>query len=178
MKSKLLQFSTFSFKTYVLLSLAVMVAFSSCKDDEEPETCANISKIEGSITLDGNSQDLTIAIFSANSVGGGFDDMYGFQITSIDNDCSELTTLGLNVEIPQGDTFGGTYPIKDFFDADLNDAFGTVQKQQLDPVTITSLDMDSGTATIVNNGNNNFTITIDAILTGGADLNFEMTHSF
>jgi len=172
----------FSFFQPALLVVVLMLSLASCGGDDDPvvtqEECDNVTTIDGSLTLDGQEQNLTVALFMANSPGSSFDDRYSFTIASINSDCTELTTVSLNIDVAQGDTFGGTYNITDFFDAEAGDAYGNVMKQKYDPVSISSFDLESGTATVVNNGNNNFTLTIDATLVGGASLDFEMTHGF
>jgi len=160
-----------------------MFIVASCGDSDPPEEtmtdpCEEQTTIEGSVTLNGDEQKLILAQLVASSPGANFDDRYSFTIISTSNDCSELTTLSLNIKAGQGSEFSGEYPITDFFETDTNTATGRVMTQQITPVTITSLDMESGTVTVVNKGDNNFDLTIEADLVGGSTLSFEMSHTF
>jgi len=73
---------------------------------------------------------------------------------------------------------GGTYPFVDFFDSNVNDASGSYITQMLDPISQTLFDINGGMVTVVNNGDNNFDLDIDATLVGGEQVTFVLSHQF
>lgn len=157
--------------------MVLLIGLTSCGDDEkEKNGCTGIPTIEGTAEFNGETGDLSIAQLLISS---NFNqDDYLFQVTSISDDCSNTKTMTFYVGIPENTTIGGTYEIKDFFDAGVNDAHGSYTVQNLVNLSQSLLEMESGSVHIVKEGTSKYSIDVDAILIGGEQVSMKVTTEF
>jgi len=163
-----------------LLLFAGVLSFSSCGNDDDaaPEGCPGVGVgIEGSIEINGDNLSLAIAQLLISG-GGGSEDVYIFQIGGVSTDCSELKSINLTVSVPSGEPLNGDYNLTDFFDASVNEGYGSSITQNLTASTQSSVDIESGTANIVRNGDNNYSLDISAMLIGGSSVDVKVSHQF
>jgi hypothetical protein len=165
-------------KIFTLLLFSGVLVFTSCKDDEPEMTtaCENLA-IDGAVMLNGADATLSIAQVLVNT---GFDNekIYQFQIGAAEGACTELKTVNFTVMVFGNDTLDGTYTFKTFFDADDDDAFGSILTQNLESLSQSQSDIMSGTVRITTNSQSNYTLDINAVPTEGAEVNMEITHQF
>jgi len=155
--------------------LLFILFFSACSKDDEPAPTPECTTLTTSATINGDdSYTLQVAQLSTSS---GFDGTnYIFQIGAVDSDCEESVVLSLIMEV-SGD-IGGTYPVVDFFDANLNEAHGTVSTLNLGTSSQTMSEIQSGSVMITDNGDDNFSIDFEGTLVNGDDASFATTHTF
>lgn len=157
------------FLSLVVLSLLAGTACSS--DDDSVSSQPDCTELTTQATVN-NDSDYTLSSAVFQSFSGSFT----FVIQAVKNDCSNSAQFSLSYE---SSTVDGTYPIVDFFDADDNEASGTYTF-----LNITGGgsgfqgEFASGTAVVVDNGNNNYTITIQALLENGDSVSIATTHTF
>ncbi len=161
----------------LVLSVFFSVLFTSCGDDEdsELEECAALNIISGDLTLNGSTANLAIAQLLVSSAFG--DTNYQFQIGGT-TDCEELRTVSFLISRPDGAAIDGTYEFRDFFDAGDDDATGSVAVQNITSLTQSLADIDSGSVTITENNESNFTLDINAVPLQGAAVEMQITHQF
>ncbi|MBK7010664.1 MAG: hypothetical protein IPH36_19560 [Saprospiraceae bacterium] len=95
---------------WMLFGMAIMV--SSCSKDEEKDSCTNFTTSDKELTVNGNSELISVA---QQLISAGFDgNIYQMQIATVSSDCNELHTINLNIEIPAASKLNGTYKIVDF----------------------------------------------------------------
>lgn len=164
-------------KLFALLLLTGLVLTSCNKDDdtEESEGCASLTTLNGNITFNGESSNLIIAQLLVSDFAGST--TYVFQIGAT-TDCEVVTTSNITVAVETGTSVTGTYDIIDFFDADDGDAYGSIFTQNLLTLSQSSSDIASGTVSVTDNSNNNFTLDISAMPISGASVEMELTHQF
>ena len=164
----------------MMLFLGASLIFVSCGSDDEASSadCTIFVTLDGDVEINGDELQLSIAQSIVSAGGGGFGDMYLFQIGGVSNDCNELLSVNFTLMVPTGMSPTGTYDIRSFFDADDDDATGSFGRQSLDPVSQSSVDMNSGSVSITENGANNFTIDLNAGTATGEDVSLNITHQF
>jgi len=166
------------FSTYAklfFLSLFFGLLFTSCGDDEEVSECEGLAVISSDLMMNGSSASLSIAQLL---VSDAFDETsYQFQIAGT-LDCEELKTASFVITIPSGESIDGTYNFVDFFSAGAGDSHGSIFNQNLTTLSQSSSDIDSGSVTVTENGESNFTLDISAQPVQGATLEMELTHQF
>lgn len=162
----------------LLFIASVFCLLTSCGGDGETPTCSNVSTLDGSVKIDGTTHALTIAQLLISAGGATFGDTYTFQIGGVDPDCAEVRAVNINVSVPSGESIDGTRDIKDFFDVADGDVYGTLTKQQLDPLSQSLEDLVSGTVTFTTSADNTYTIDLSATTVSGEDIDLEVTHMF
>ena len=162
----------YSLFSCILLSVLILGFSSSCSKDEENKACANFPVLGGEITVNGSVQKLSIAQFGATG------DTYIFQLASVSSDCNKQNILSFNIDLPTGAKLGGTYQIKDDFNAGENIATGTFSTQQLSPVTQSFFVFESGTVKITELGVKKYTIDVNATDSVGGKVTLLLTHQF
>lgn len=158
----------------VILSMLLI----SCGGDDEPTTCDSFPTLSGEINIDGEKLGLSVAQRLVQSAGGSFGDQYVFQLAGVSSDCNTQKSISLNMSVPTGESVGGTYAIKSFFDAGDNDATGSFTTQSLNPISQSLLDLTGGSVTIVDNGGNSYEIDLDATVAGGGNVTMSLEHTF
>ncbi|MBC7884073.1 MAG: hypothetical protein H7X99_01260 [Saprospiraceae bacterium] len=161
-----------------LFAITSFTTISCSKDDDKVDECTNFPALDGTITVNSSVQKLSVAQYIASSSGGGFDDTYSFQLAGVSNDCLEQTSVIMFINVTAGAKLGGTYPIKSFFNAEVNDASATLIKQKISPVSQSSQDIESGTIKITNHGTNDFTIDMTGKTITGENIAFLIRHKF
>ena len=163
-----MNFTKCLFQSVIVLFLLVGTSCSSDDDGSSQPACTDLTS---QATVNGDSDyTLSSAIFQT------FGDSYTFAVQAVKNDCSNSAQFSISYE---SSTVGGTYPILDFFDAENDEASGSYIF-----LNITGGgsgfqgEFASGTATIVDNGNNNYTITIQALLDNGDSVSISTSHTF
>lgn len=161
----------------LVISVFFCFLFTSCGDDDEAELeeCTALTIISGDLTLNGSSANLAIAQLLVTSAFG--DTNYQFQIGGT-TDCEELRTVSIVLSRPDGAAIDGTYEFRDFFDAGDDDATGSVGVQNITSLTQSLSDIASGSVTITENSESNFTLDINAVPTQGAAVEMQITHQF
>lgn len=165
----------FVFKTtiYVMIMFClVSLSIVSCgKDDDKAETCDAFPSIGGTISINGTTQNLSIAQYIAAS------NSYTFQLGGVTPDCTGQTVISLDIALSFGKTLGGTYPIKPDF-PDENEFSASLIKQRINPVSQSFEEIISGTVKIVNNGSNDYDINVNGKTIGGEDVKVSVRHKF
>ena len=149
----------------LLFSLTVLLTVGCGGDeDNKPSDCSGVLSDGGQIEVDGEEFDLNI---SQLLISQGLDgDVYSFQVSGISNDCNEIKGVSFIVEIPTGSELDGSYTIKDFFDAELNDVYGvTYTAQVIDILSQTSVSVVSGTINFTRHSARDYTIDLNGVLT-------------
>jgi hypothetical protein len=161
-----------SLLTLVLFSF-LFIGFSttSCKKDKD-ESCTNFPVLDGQITINNTSQKLSTAQFLVGQ------NNYTFVVSGVSDDCNKQNVLDINIEIASGSRLGGTYPIKDFFDADVNEAYGAFATNQVSPISQSSVDLASGTVKITELATKKYTIEVNAVDQLGGVVSISLTHQF
>ena len=168
-----------SIKFLVLFCLSVnLIIATGCGKDDENTNCTNFPTVSGTVSIDGESLQLSVAQLLVQAGGSSFDDSYLFQIAGVSSDCNSLKSVNFTVTIPSGESAGGTYSIKDFFDAGDDDATGSFVSQTFDPVGQSIRDLVSGTLIIIDEGNSKFDIELDAEIVGGGSISLVFNHQF
>lgn len=157
---------SFKFLMLLFLSLNILI-ISGCGKDEEP-SCTNFPLLSGSMDINGENVSVSAFQVISSAGGTGFGDSYSFQVAGISNDCNTQTSFNLNYVVPSGSSASGTFEIKEFFNADDDDASGVVITQTVDPITQSSMDMVAGTLTVNDKGDNQYDLDVTATLVGGA----------
>ncbi|MBK8622763.1 MAG: hypothetical protein IPN79_13660 [Saprospiraceae bacterium] len=159
--------------------LSTSLVFTGCnKDDEDDKTeeCENFTKIEGSVQINNDNLSLSVATLAVSS---GFEGVvYNFLIGGFTSDCNKLISVNINALVPEGGTLNGTYAIKDFFDAEAGDAFGTTTTQQISPISQSLVELASGTVQFTDQGSKKYTIDLKAKTITNEDLTLKVTHTF
>lgn len=147
---------------------------SSCsKDDEDTsKACTSFPVLSGEMNVNGTKQRLSIAQFIVST------NFYSFQIGSVSDDCNEQKAINFSIQLADGAKLNGTYPIKDFFSADINNASGSIISQKLSPISQSAVDLASGTVKITELGIKNYTIDVNATDVLGEKITISMTHQF
>ncbi len=162
---------------FTLLLFSGLIAFTSCGDDEEAmQGCEGFPSLEGEVVVNGETVPLTIAQLLVSSAFG--DTNYQFQIGGITGDCEVLRSVNFTLMIPEGDSVSGTYDFEPFFYAYDGDTFGSIGVQNISTLSQSSLEINSGTLEIVDNGSNNFTIDLTATPASGDAVSMSLTHQF
>ncbi len=159
----------------ILLMVTLFVGFnSSCSkdDDDTSDACSSFPVLAGEMTVNGAKQRLSIAQFIVTS------NFYNFQLGSVSDDCNEQKAINFSIELADGAKLNGTYPIKDFFSADINNASGSILSQKLSPVTQSAVDLASGTIKITELGIKKYTIDVNATDVLGEKIILSLTHQF
>ena len=170
-----------NFYSFALVSIGMLFCLAnfSCKDDDDPEPmateCQGFVQV-GEATVDGQIHGLTVSQLIVTSGFSGDD--YVFQFSAINSSCEVLESMNISIEIEKDADLDGTYPILDFFDADLNEAYGNVITQTFNPPGQTLMEMSSGTMEVTKLGVNNYTVKVSAGLVGGGQRSWEVTHQF
>jgi hypothetical protein len=99
---------------------------------------------------------------------GDDEDKYTMQIGVISESCNKLTTLTLTINAKKGSKLNNTFKILSFFDAETGDATGAIAEQKVSPISQSLLEIESGTAKIVDKGNKLFSIDVSAKLPGNS----------
>jgi hypothetical protein len=153
--------------------LLVSFVFSSCEKEVEektPDACATITTI-GTAIVERGEENLVIAQLAIYS------GLYAFQLSSVSSDCLFKKTISLSINKSTG-SIGGTYEIKDFFNADENDAYGSYVSQDLSTRSEILQDLVSGTVTITEHGPKDYTVEIIAVTAVSGSLTFKVRHKF
>ena len=159
----------------ILLSVTLVLGFAqSCsKDgDKTDNDCTNFSVLDGEITINGTKQKLSVAQFIGSS------NIYSFQLASVSTDCNEQKFISITIETVAGAKLGGTYQIKDFFEAGTNEAFGDIVTQKITPVSQSSVELESGSVKITDLGTKKYTIDVNANDILGGKTTLLLTHQF
>lgn len=159
----------------ILLVATLFVGFnSSCsKDDEDTnDACSSFPVLAGEMTVNGAKQRLSIAQFIVTS------NFYNFQLASVSDDCNEQKAINFSIQLADGAKLNGTYPIKDFFSADINNASGSILSQKVSPISQSSVDLASGTIKITELGIKKYTIDLNATDVLGEKIILSLTHQF
>ena len=166
-------------KLLSLLLLASTLCFmASCGDDEEESSdCAGLLSTGGTIDIDGETLNLNLAQLLISS---GFDgDIYSFQIGGLSSDCNNIKSLSFSIEITTDSDLNGSYTIKDFFDAGLNDAYGvTIADQTVTPLSQSLTEIKSGTLEITKHAARDYTIDMSGSLVGGGTVEVSFRNKF
>ncbi|MBK7807658.1 MAG: hypothetical protein IPJ51_15395 [Saprospiraceae bacterium] len=164
----------YSFFSILLLVTLVLGFTTGCSkdDDQTDKNCTNFSVLDGEITINGTKQKLSIAQFIASS------NIYSFQLASVSDDCNEQKLLSITIETATGTKLGGTYQIKDFFDAGINQAYGDIVTQKISPVTQSAVELESGSVKITDLGTKKYTIDVNATDITGGKTTLLLTHQF
>lgn len=139
---------------------------TGCGDDE-PESCTNFPTLSGTMEINGDEVQVSVFQSIASAGGATFGDSYLFQVAGVSDDCNTLTSFNVNFSVPSGTSASGTYDIKEFFDADDDDATGSFITQTIDPITQSAVDMISGTLIVNDKGDNQYDLDVSATLLGG-----------
>lgn len=162
------------------LTFLCFLSFSivSCGGDEDPSSdCDGLLASGGDMMIDGETLNLSIAQLLISSGLDG--DVYQFQVGGIANDCTSSRVVSFIVEIPTGAELNGTYPIKDFFDAGLNDVYGvTVTDQVFDPVSQSLTEVASGSFEFTKNDTRDYTVDMEGDLVGGGSVSLNFRKAF
>lgn len=159
------------------LSIFLMVSCGQKEDPPPASDCDGLLDSGGEMEVDGETLSLTIAQLLISS---GFDgDIYQFQVGAMAGNCNDVSVLSFIVEIPSDTDLDGAYQIKDFFDASLNDAYGvTITSQTLDPVSQSSVSIDSGTIDIIKHSANDYSVDLNGDLVGGGNTSISFRKAF
>ncbi|MBK7795870.1 MAG: hypothetical protein IPJ64_05790 [Saprospiraceae bacterium] len=88
------------------------------------------------------------------------------SISCLSSDCNKQTTFSLNIVIPSGTKLNGTYPIYDYVSADIQEFSGSYVTQAVNPISQSSLNLDSGTIKVVDKGSKLYNFDLSAVLEG------------
>ena len=94
------------------------------------------------------------------------------------DDCNEQKLLSITIETATGTKLGGTYQIKDFFDAGTIQAYGDIVTQKISPVTQSAVELESGSVKITDLGTKKYTIDVNATDKTGGKTTLLLTHQF
>lgn len=166
-------------KLLSLLFLSMtLICFSSCKDDDESSSdCMGLLESGGEMKIDGVTFNLSIAQLLVTT---GFDgDVYLFQVGGISSDCNNVKTLSFSIEIPTDTELDGTYEIKSFFDAELNDATSVnFIDQTISPLSQSLVEVKSGTIEITTHADREFSIDMAGDFVGGGSVTIDFRRKF
>lgn len=146
------------------LVLLISITLSCSKDSDSSQDCSNFPVLSQSITLNGTLSKLSVARFLLNSLAGY--DRYAMSISCLSSDCNKQTTFSLNIVIPSGTKLNGTYPIYDYVSADIQEFSGSYVTQAVNPISQSSLNLDSGTIKVVDKGSKLYNFDLSAALEG------------
>src|SRR5690606_2418186 len=98
------------------------------------------------VTVNGDDS-YTVLFAQIIALSDESEDTYSFQVAGVDSNCMNVAVLQIGIDVDNGIT--GTFPIMDFFDAELNEAYGTWVTQNLSNGTSQgAIDIESGTVSI------------------------------
>lgn len=159
----------------VVFFVCFLVFFTSCSSDDDAQQTSQCSELTSQAIVNGDDS-FTLLSAQKSAIGGFEGSINMFQLSAINEDCNLVHTLQIIVEF--SGNVGGTYNVVDFFDAELNDAYGNVAVQNLSTMSSSLVEIASGTLVIVDNGNNSLTIDFDGVLENGNQSSFKTTHTF
>lgn len=164
-----------NFMKNYFLAFAILFAITSCSSDDDDFVASECSELNTQATVNG---DANYTLLSAQRLtSGGFDGtLFSFQLTAINSDCTLTKTLFINVEVE--DEVNGTYDVVDFFDSEINEAYGNFITQNLTSMSTDSAEITSGSIEIISTGNNSFTFDFSGVLENGDSASFATSHSF
>jgi hypothetical protein len=163
----------------LLLLSMTLICFSSCKDDEDDKSsdCSGLLESGGDMEIDGETLNLSIAQLLITSGLDG--DIYLFQVGGISSDCNNVKTISFSIEIPTDTDLEGTYEIKDFFDAELNDATAVnFIDQTISPINQSLVEVKSGTIEITKHADREFSVNLDGDFVGGGSVSINFRRAF
>ena len=163
----------------LLILSMTLICFTSCGDDEDEGSsdCAGLLESGGDMNIDGETLNLSIAQLLITSGLDG--DIYLFQVGGISSDCNNVKTLSFSIEIPTDTELGGTYEIKDFFDAGLNDASGVnFIDQTISPLSQSLVEVKTGTIEITKHADREFSIDMAGDFVGGGSVSIDFRRAF
>ncbi len=164
----------FNLCTLTLL-LFTSVLVSSCSSDDDSSQSSECSQLSTQATVNGDDS-FTLAS-AQRMINSGFEGTINmFQISAVSSDCNNVVILQIIVEV--SGEIAGTYNVVDFFDANLNDAYGSMAFQDLANNSQSLVEIASGTLVIIDNGGNSLTIDFEGVLEDGSPSSFKTTHSF
>jgi len=143
----------------LLFALALLSGLMSCQSDDEPST-------SNTITLDGDP----FKIQSATLVGVSLDGEGHAGINFINTDGTLTKSLGIDIEYTANESVSGSYSFpQSGTDKYLDDWMTnyTVMTQSSGGTTSESTNLQEGTVTIKDNGDSNYTVTIDLTMVDG-----------
>ena len=162
-----------------LFFIAIVAIFSSsCSGDDDSSDNQQLTCTEFTTPATVNGDDSYTILLAQRLTSGGFDGtVYTFQVGAVDSNCTTAVVMQLSIEVDNG--ISGTYPVVEFFDADLNEASGNWVVQNVANGTSQSAEeIASGSVTFTDNGNNNYAIDFSGTLLGGQQVTFSTTHTF
>lgn len=143
----------------LLFVIALLPGLMSCQSDDEPST-------SNSIKLNGEP----FKIQSATLVGVSLDGDGHAAITFVNTDGTLSKTLSIDVEYTANESVSGTYSFpENGTDKYLDDWMTnyTVMTQSSSGMDSESTNLETGTVTVKDNGNSNYTVTIDLTMVDG-----------
>lgn len=118
------------------------------------------------MSFNGQALQTSIAQLIISSNSGV--DSYFANITGFSDDCNMTTTISFNVDIPANSDLNGTYEVKDFFNAGINDVTGMViAESDLNSTSQSLIEVKSGTIMINKIGASEYDASMSGSLSGG-----------
>ena len=148
-----------------MLIVIFSIAFFSFHCSKDEKKCTNFALNGQSVTVNGSSLSTSICQLIISNAGD--EDSYYMAISYISDDCNKMTTMSLSFDLPAGQKLNGTYPLKDFFNSNLGEGYGSVTEQVINPVSQNIVDIASGSAKIIDKGSKKYNVDITANLIGG-----------
>ncbi len=165
-------FKKFKHNFFLFILLASIV---SCMKDEA--TICIITPGSTNLIINGKSSNVQSAQYDTSN-GKNNDIIHAFQIEVTDIKCTTSTSLSFKISVAKGETIGGTYSIKSISNSVVGDATGSFAESKLNSAPQTLKELKSGTIEVTKNGNNNFTLDLNAKTINGIIVKMAGTRQF
>lgn len=162
-------------RTFLFAFLSISMLFS-CGGDSKSD-CDGVLNNGGTLEIDNETLNISVAQLLINSGLEG--DIYLFQIGGLTDNCGTLKTLSFQAEIAEGSDFDGTYEIKDFFTAGLNDvSSASLTSSNLNAGQQSLIEIESGTVKAKKLANRQYEIDLSGTLKGGGSVEANFKSEF
>lgn len=171
-------FSTYKiFSFYLLLMLSVVFFLMSCNDDEALSQCEIVTSGGETFEFNGAQVNKISDIYDFNEANQFFPkDSYYFQLSAFPRDCDTLMVITINIEVEAGTGIDGIFDISP--NREVGKANGNVLFQIIEAIEESQSFFASGTLTITQLGEREFTLLLDGITTDGNSLQLDVTNLF
>ncbi|MCG8321505.1 MAG: hypothetical protein MI921_18520 [Cytophagales bacterium] len=160
-----MKLDNFNWKIFVFVSIFAITSACSSDDDSPPPN---------TLTMDGEA----FAVTTANILGVSLDGEGHVAITLVSTDLSNTQTLTIDFDYVVGESIEGDYAYPKSGDLRLLDNWLTNYVEFQGTSSTAGSNLEEGELTVIDNGDNNYTITMDLTMVDGKVFSGSYTGDF